>query len=204
MSPRRAPVQRQLGARPVIGTAELAGRGHDLAHVYLGHGAAGSAASMHPHVSGLERRGIRATAVQLPKRRAEDAVDAFRSQVDGGRPLVVGGHSYGGRVASLLAARGLDLAHGRRIAGLVLFSYPLHRPGAPDAVARSVHFPAIHCPVLLLSGESDPFARIDLLRQAVARLAAAELVTWPRLGHGLAPVLEDELDRVAEFVAALA
>ena len=58
-------------------------------------------------------------------------------------------------------------------------------------------------PVLLLSGESDPFARIDLLRLAVAeRLADAELVTWPRLGHTLKPVLEDVLDRIAAFVSA--
>ncbi len=176
----------------------------DGPYVYLGHGAAGSAASMEPHVGGLRLRGIRATAVQLPKRRAEDAVDVYLSQVDGGHPLVIGGHSYGGRVASLLAARGAAIGDGRRIAGLVLFSYPLHRPGAPDLDVRSAHFPAIECPALLLSGESDPFARIDLLRQAVTRLHAAELVTYPRLGHGLSAVLDDALDRVARFIASLA
>ena len=139
----------------------------------------------------------------MPKRKAVDAVDAYLAQVDGGRPLVIGGHSYGGRVASLLAARGIDLDRGRRIAGLVLFSYPLHRPGVPDLEVRSAHFPAIACPVLLLSGESDPFARLDLLRLSVERLRHAELVTYPRLGHGLAPVLDDVLDRVAGFVSAL-
>ena len=173
-------------------------------HVYLGHGAAGSAASMAPHVMGLQRRGIEATAVQLPKRRAEDALDTYRAQVDGGHPLVIGGHSYGGRVASLLAARGLDIGGGRLIAGLIVFSYPLHRPGVPDLDTRSAHFPAIDCPVLVLSGESDPFARIDLLRRAVLRLPAARLVTWPRLGHGLAPVLDEALGEVASFMAALA
>lgn len=159
---------------------------------------------MQPHVTGLGRRAIRATAIQLPKRRAEDAVDVYRSQLEGGHPLVIGGHSYGGRVASLLAASGTAIGDGRRIAGLVLFSYPLHRPGAPDLDVRSAHFPAIDCPVLLLSGESDPFARIDLLRQAVTRLRSAELVTYPRLGHGLSAVLDDALDRVARFVASLA
>jgi hypothetical protein len=54
--------------------------------------------------------------------------------------------------------------------------------------------------VLLCSGEGDPFARIELLRRAVAeRLPTAELVTWPRLGHTLAPVLDEVLDRVAAF-----
>jgi len=54
--------------------------------------------------------------------------------------------------------------------------------------------------VLLLSGESDPFARIDLLRDAVTTLPDAELVTYPKVGHGLAPVLDDSLDRVAAFL----
>ena len=81
-------------------------------------------------------------------------------------------------------------------------SYPLHRPGEPAWDARSAHWPLIGVPVLLLSGESDPFARIDLLRTAVAeRLPHAELVTYPRLGHTLKPVLDDVLDRIAAFVS---
>ena len=51
-------------------------------------------------------------------------------------------------------------------------------------------------------GESDPFARIDLLRAAVPRLPDAELVTYPRLGHTLKPVLDDVLDRVAALPAS--
>ena len=101
--------------------------------------------------------------------------------------------------------RGLQLPfEERRVDGLVLLSYPLHRPGAPDLEVRSTHFPQIECPVLLLSGESDPFARIDLLREAVRRLRAAELVTWPKLGHGLGRVQAEALDRIAAFVGSLA
>ena len=59
----------------------------------------------------------------------------------------------------------------RPYAALVLFSYPLHPPGRPERTeARIAHWPAIRCPVLLLSGESDPFARIELLRAAVPTL----------------------------------
>lgn len=163
----------------------------------LGHGASGTSASMGPHVAGLAARGIRAIAIDLPRRRAEDAVPAFAAQVPDRGCVAVGGHSYGGRVASLLAAD-------RPFAALVLFSYPLHRPGAPELGPRVAHWPRILCPVLLLSGESDPFARIDLLRAAVGSLPDAELVTYPRLGHGLAPVLDDALDRVARFLAARA
>ncbi|MGH2484179.1 MAG: alpha/beta fold hydrolase, partial [Candidatus Limnocylindria bacterium] len=59
-------------------------------------------------------------------------------------------------------------------------------------------------PVLLLSGESDPFARIQLLREVVPRLADAQLVTYPRLGHGLNAVREDALDRIASWLKELA
>jgi predicted alpha/beta-hydrolase family hydrolase len=90
------------------------------------------------------------------------------------------------------------------VRGLVLLSYPLHRPGEPDWDVRSAHWPSIVVPVLLLSGEADPFARLDLLRKAVTeRLPHAELVTYPRLGHTLKPVLGDALDRIAAFVTRL-
>jgi pimeloyl-ACP methyl ester carboxylesterase len=167
---------------------------------YLGHGASGTAASMTPFVDGLRARGIDATAIDLPRRRAEDAVPAFHQVVPDAAGIVVGGQSYGGRVASLAAAE-----PGARYAALVLFCYPLHPPGSPDrAEARTAHWPSVRCPVLLLSGEADPFAQIDLLRAAVPRLGGpAELVTYPRIGHGLMPVLDDALDRVAAFLRAI-
>lgn len=166
-------------------------------HVYIGHGASGNAASMAGHVEGLRRRGIEATAIDLPKRRAEDAVPVLRTLVPDGPGIAVGGQSYGGRVASLAAAE-----PDTNYAGLVLFSYPLHLPGKPDTL-RTEHWPAIRCPVLLLSGEADPFARIEILRAAVPLLRDAELVTYPGLGHTLRPVLDDALDRTAAFLRGL-
>jgi predicted alpha/beta-hydrolase family hydrolase len=155
---------------------------------------------MAPFVAGLRRRGIDAVAIDLPRRRAEEALPAFHRVVPADADVAVGGHSYGGRVASLAAAEP-DAPY----AGLVLFSYPLHPIGAPDRTNdRIAHFPSIRCPVLFLSGEADPFARIDLLRAAVPRLARAELMTYPRLGHTLKPVLDDALDRAAAFLSGLA
>jgi predicted alpha/beta-hydrolase family hydrolase len=165
---------------------------------YLGHGASGTAASMAPFVDGLRERGVDATAINLPKRKAEDALPAFHLVVPREADVAVGGHSYGGRVASLAAAE-----PGAPYTALVLFSYPLHPPGAPERTeARIAHWPDIRCPVLLLSGESDPFARIELLRSVVPRLPNAELVTYPRLGHTLKPVMADALDRAAAFLRA--
>jgi uncharacterized protein len=166
-------------------------------HVYIGHGASGNAASMAAHVEGLRRRGVEATAIDLPKRKAEVAVPVLRTLVPDGTGVAVGGQSFGGRVASLAAAQ-----PDTNYVGLVLFSYPLHLPGKPDQL-RTEHWPAIRCPVLLLSGEADPFARIDLLRAAVPLLRNAELVTYPGLGHTLKPVLDDALDRTAAFLLAL-
>jgi len=167
---------------------------------YLGHGASGTAASMAPFVDGLRARGVDATAIDLPKRKAEDAVPAFHLVVPSTPEVAVGGHSYGGRVASLAAAEP-DAPY----IALVLFSYPLHPPGSPERTdARIAHWPAIRCPVLLLSGESDPFARIELLRAVVPRIARAELVTYPKLGHTLKPVLDDALDRAAAFLKGAA
>ncbi len=155
---------------------------------------------MAPFVEGLRARGIDATAIDLPKRKAEDALPAFHLAVPSEADVAIGGHSFGGRVASLAAAE-----PGAPYLALVCFSYPLHPPGSPDRTdARIAHWPAICCPVLLLSGESDPFARIDLLRRNLEKLPQGELVTYPRLGHTLKPVLDDALDRTAAFLLAAA
>lgn len=148
---------------------------------------------MRPHVEGLRRRGIDAAALDLPRGSAERAMRRFvEAAGDALAATAIGGHSYGGRVASMVAAE-------HTVAALVLLSYPLHRPGHQEEL-RTAHWPRIRCPVLLLSGESDPFARLDLLREAVNLLPDATLHTYPRVGHGLAPVLDDALDRVAAFL----
>lgn len=151
---------------------------------------------MRPHVEGLRARGIEARAIDLPRGSADRAVPVYAARLAEARhPAVIGGHSFGGRVASMLAAGEGSAA----VKALVLLSYPLHRPGHPEE-QQTEHWRRIRCPVLLLSGESDPFARVELLRSATSLLGGAELVTYPRIGHGLAPVLDDALDRVAAFV----
>jgi predicted alpha/beta-hydrolase family hydrolase len=169
--------------------------------VVIAHGASGSAASMRPHVEGLERRGVAATPIDLPLRTAEAAVPVYRERAAALGPpgsLVIGGQSYGGRVASLLAADDPGYA------GLICFSYPLHRPGQPGWEARTGHWPSLQLPVLLLSGEADPFAHLDLLRRAIAeRMPSARLVTFPGQGHSLRAVLDAALDAAAEFALSL-
>ncbi len=167
--------------------------------IVLAPGASGNATSLQRRIDGIRARGLDADAIDIPRRRAEDAIESYLVASGEGADVVIGGQSYGGRVASLLAA---EATH--TFAGLILLSYPFHRPGAPEWEPRTSHWLSIRCPVLMLSGERDPFARIDLLRHAVAeRLPHAELVTYPRLGHTIEPVLDDALDRVASFASAL-
>jgi predicted alpha/beta-hydrolase family hydrolase len=148
---------------------------------------------MRPYVKALQARKLTAAAIDLPKSKAERAVPVFIEKVPAG--AIAGGHSYGGRVASMAAVE-------VRYAALILLSYPLHRPGHPDE-RRNEHWPKIDCPVLLLSGESDPFAQIDLLRSSVRLLRRGQLVTFPGVGHGLQPVIDAAMDRAAEFVRGL-
>lgn len=163
--------------------------------ILLAPGASGTIDRLRPHERGLTARGLDVRLVELPRGRAERALPVYRSvlEAEAGAAPILGGHSFGGRVASMLAAE-------EPPAALVLLSYPLHAPGRQTAWdERTSHWPAISCPVLLLSGESDPFAEVGLLRDAVARLRDASLVTYPRVGHGLGRVLGDALDRIATF-----
>ena len=147
---------------------------------------------MKPYVVGFTRRGINAVAVDLPKGKAERAVPVFIKTSGRGHEVIGGGQSFGGRVASMAA---IEADFG----GLVLFSYPLHRPGHTDEL-RTEHLPSIRCPTLFLSGDRDPFARIDLLKEAVKLVPNARLEIFTGQGHGLLAVLEQALDVASEFI----
>ncbi|MEO6059569.1 MAG: alpha/beta family hydrolase [Candidatus Limnocylindria bacterium] len=164
------------------------------ARLYLAPGASGNLAGVAPYRDGLAGRGIDVSLVSLPRGRAEAAVPAYRRAAPPSSSTFIGGQSFGGRVGSLLTAE-------EPYAGLVLLCYPLHRPGDSSRwQERTAHWSRISCPVLLLSGDRDPFARIGLLRDAVELLRSAELVVYPGVGHGLLPVVDDAIDRIAAFI----
>src|SRR5438132_10019514 len=85
------------------------------------------------------------------------------------------------------------------VAGLVLCSYPLRRPGFPDQL-RTEHWPRIKCPTLFLSGDRDPFARIDLLKEKIKLIPNARLEVFKGQGHGLLAVLDQALDVATDFI----
>jgi uncharacterized protein len=164
----------------------------DVMRVVLGHGASGNAASMRPYVVGFKRRGIDAIAVDLPRGNAERAVPVFIQTSGRGHEVVGGGQSFGGRVASMAAVEA-------DFGGLVLFSYPLHRPGFPDQL-RTDHWPQIRCPTLFLSGDRDPFANLELLKKKIRLIPDARLEVFKGQGHGLLAVLDQALDVAAAFI----
>jgi uncharacterized protein len=88
---------------------------------------------------------------------------AAREAVGDARPWVLGGKSYGGRVASMVVAGG-DPA-----AGLLFYGYPLHPPGKPDRL-RVEHWPEVYTPTLFLQGDRDPFCDLHLLKAHMRKL----------------------------------
>jgi len=83
----------------------------------------------------------------------------------GGVPVLVGGKSYGGRMASMAVAQGLAAA------GLVFLGYPLHAPGRSDQL-RDEHLYGIGVPMLFLQGTRDPFAEQAVLTSVLRRVGA--------------------------------
>jgi predicted alpha/beta-hydrolase family hydrolase len=106
------------------------------------------------------------------------AVVSMRRETAG--RIFLGGHSYGGRQASMLAA-----AEPTLVDALLLLSYPLHPPKRPDQL-RTSHFPNLKTPTLFVHGARDGFATHAEMEAARALIPArAELLSIPSAGHEL-------------------
>jgi len=120
------------------------------------------------------------------------AVAAMRKIVPG--RIFLGGHSYGGRQASILAAEDGSVA-----AALLLLSYPLHPPRRPEQL-RTAHFPQLRVPSLFVQGTHDEFASVEEISSALALIPArTELSVIDGAGHSLAA--RSELAAVAASIA---
>ena len=106
------------------------------------------------------------------------AVEVMRTKVPGN--IYLGGHSYGGRQASMLAAEDPDIAN-----ALLLLSYPLHPPNKPEQM-RTEHFPKLKTPALFVHGVRDGFATSEELQGALKLIPAqTKLLTINKTGHEL-------------------
>ena len=157
-------------ARPIAVAAIAHGAGAGMHHPFMTGAAEGLAAG------GVSVLRFNFPYMDAPRRRRPDpppvlletweAVLRQAMARSNGVPLVAGGKSMGGRIASVLAAKqGPDFLG----TALVFFGYPLHRPGMTDHL-RDAHLPRIRVPMLFIQGTRDPLARFDLMEALVERL----------------------------------
>jgi len=96
------------------------------------------------------------------------------------RRVYLGGHSYGGRQAAMLAAD-----DGALVDGLLLLSYPLHPPKKPEQL-RTAHFPRLRTPAMFVHGSRDPFGSLGEMESALKLIPAATiLMPVEGAGHDL-------------------
>ena len=106
------------------------------------------------------------------------AVAALHRETPG--RIFLGGHSYGGRQASMLAAATPGL-----VEALLLLSYPLHPPQKPQEL-RTKHFPSLETAAQFVSGERDGFGTQTELESGLKMIPArTELMMVPAAGHEL-------------------
>lgn len=98
------------------------------------------------------------------------------------KTVLIGGHSMGGRTASMIVAEGAS------VEGLLLLGYPLHPAGQPEKL-RDAHLPDIHVPTLCINGDRDDLCTKDLMEAAMPRLDKAFQMRWlTNVDHSLKPV----------------
>ena len=83
--------------------------------------------------------------------------EAAVAELGASGPLIIGGKSMGGRVASMIAD---DLHDRGKIAGLLCLGYPFHPPGQPEKL-RTGHLTGLTTPALICQGTRDEFGTRD-------------------------------------------
>lgn len=195
---------------------------HASSAVVVAHGAGAGQTSpwLVRMASGLAERGVTAATFDFgymaAGRKFPDAPAVletrWREIVDRARarfpslPLFIGGKSMGGRIASQIAAKGVD-----GVSGLVFFGYPLHPPGKPQQ-RRDAHLPAIVHPMLFIQGSADTFGKADEIRALLPSLQRAELHEVDGGDHSLkvkggaarqAAVTADVMDTVIAWMRSI-
>jgi uncharacterized protein len=119
------------------------------------------------------------------------AIEALKAR----RPLIIGGKSMGGRVASMIADE-------RHAAGLLCLGYPFHPVGKPTQL-RTAHLAELKTPALIVQGTRDPFGTRDEV--AGYKLSKAIEILWLEDGdHDLRPRKAVSGFSIADHLKAMA
>lgn len=168
--------------------------------ILLAHGAGApmDSASLNASTKALAATGLRVARFEFdymasrrtsqakrPPPRAENLIPEYIAaidELDATGPLVIGGKSLGGRVASMTADQ---LHRSGRIAGLLCLGYPFHPIGKPDQL-RTAHLADMQTPTLIVQGTRDPFGTREEV--ATYKLSNSIEILWLEDGdHDLKP-----------------
>ncbi|MBT1154624.1 alpha/beta hydrolase [Aminobacter anthyllidis] len=190
--------------------------------VLLAHGAGApmDSASMTAAANALAKAGLRVARFEFgymaarrseagrkPPPRAETLNPEYKAAVEqlGAKgPLIIGGKSMGGRVASMIAD---ELHASGTIVGLLCLGYPFHPPAKPTQL-RTKHLAALKTPTLIVQGTRDEFGTVEQVPNY--ELSDSIEVLWLQDGdHDLKPrksisgfSAADHLKTLGEAVAA--
>ncbi|MCB5273335.1 hypothetical protein BJG92_00855 [Arthrobacter sp. SO5] len=185
MSIPESPLTFAVGETAVSGV--YARPGDPFASLVVAHGA--GSGMEHPFLAGFTRalnaQSVATLRFNFPYREAgrkfpdrpPAAISAWRAAMaeararSDGEPVWAAGKSFGGRMASMAVAEGMEAA------GLVYLGYPLHPPGKPEKI-RDEHLYGLSLPMLFLQGTRDPFATPGLLEAVVARIGSRATLQW--------------------------
>ena len=201
---------------PAASPRLIDGSADGQATLLLAHGAGAPMDSpfMQAIATGLAERGWRVVRFEFPymararlsgQRAGPDRLptllEAFRQQVAreaGDRPLLIGGKSMGGRVASLLLD---ELAAAGPVRGGLCLGYPFHPPGKPQET-RTEHLRTLRTPALILQGERDPFGRPEEVQSYA--LSSQLTVQWiPHGDHSFKPTRSSGLTEAGNWDLAV-
>ena len=152
----------------------------------------------------------RQTGSKRPPDRAPKLLEHFAQEINALEgPVVIGGKSMGGRMASMLAAQA-DEVLASRIKGVVALGYPFHPAGKPENL-RIDHLPKLSAPMLVVQGTRDKLGDVDLI--SALELPNSIAIHWCEDGdHDLKPRkssgfsheqhLTGAIEQVAKFVQA--
>jgi predicted alpha/beta-hydrolase family hydrolase len=219
----RAEWSMKVGEDTVSAVYESALAPSDGVVYVMGHGAGGNMSdrSMLAAANALRKRGIGVVRFNfvykekgsgrpdpMPKCMSVVSAVVERTRAElSPKTLLIGGRSFGGRAASMLAGEGFDAD------GLLLLAYPLHPEGAPEKL-RDAHLPSIRMPVLCFNGTRDGLCTPEIMERVLQNVTAPWTMHWldgadhsfhvlKSSGRNDAAVLDEVGDAAAKWMTAL-